>query len=62
MRKIEPRCLPILLVVALSACSALDAVGLRKQPDLADALKAPRTVAISLNAAWYSVFRKMRTI
>lgn len=43
--------LPVLFLASLGGCAALDAVGLRKQPDLADALKAPRTVAIKLNAA-----------
>jgi type VI secretion system protein VasD len=51
MQKHAKRILPVLLATSLSACAALDAVGLRKQPDLADALKAPRTVGIKLNAA-----------
>jgi type VI secretion system protein VasD len=51
MHQHPARILPVMLAAALSACAALDAVGLRKQPDLADALKAPRTVAIKLNAA-----------
>jgi type VI secretion system protein VasD len=51
MRKNLPRLIPILLLGSLIGCAALDVVGIRKQPDLADALKAPRTVAIKLNAA-----------
>ncbi len=51
MRKNAARMLPVLMAALLTACAALDAVGLRKQPDLADALKAPRTVAIKLQAA-----------
>lgn len=51
MQKIAVRILPVLLAASLSACAALDAVGLRRQADLADALKAPRTVAIKLQAA-----------
>ncbi len=51
MRESPRRLLPLLLAASLVGCAGLDAVGLRRQPDLADALKAPRTVAIKLSAA-----------